>query len=224
MRTIAKLFGRSPFVPLQGHMEKVAACVEQTRPILAAFRAGDADRVETLAAAMSRAEHEADQIKQDIRNHLPRGMFLPVAQDRLIEVLVTQDSIADKAENLGRLLTLRPLPMVEGFEQPFDEFVDKNLETFARVHRIIAELDELVETAFGGVEAERARDAVGQVAQLEHEADVLQHALLKVLLANESQLTAGELYLWLQILRQLSQLSNLSERLANRVRTMLEIK
>lgn len=224
MRTIAKLFGRSPFVPLQGHMEKVAACVEHTRPILAAFRAGDAARVETLAEAMSQAEHEADQIKQDIRNHLPRGMFLAVAQDRLIEVLVTQDAIADKAENLARLLTLRLLPMVEGFEQPFDAFVDKNLETFAQAHRIINELDELVETAFGGVEAERVRDMVMRAAQLEHEADVQQHALLKVLLLHEHQLTPGELYLWLQILRQLSQISNLSERLANRVRTMLEIK
>jgi predicted phosphate transport protein (TIGR00153 family) len=114
--------------------------------------------------------------------------------------------------------------MVEDFEQPFDAFVDKNLETFAQARRIIGELDELVETAFGGVEAERVRDMVGHVAQLEHEADVQQHALLKVLLSHESQLTAGELYLWLQILRQLSQISNLSERLANRVRTMLEIK
>ncbi len=224
MRTISKLFGRSPFVPLQGHMEKVAACVEQTRPILQAFRAGDAARVETLATAMSQAEHEADQIKQDIRNHLPRGMLLAVAQDRLIEVLVTQDAIADKAENLARLLELRLLPMVEGFEQPFDRFVDKNLETFAQAHQIIEQLDELVETAFGGVEAERVRDMVDRVAHLEHEADVQQHALLKVLLAHEAQLTPGELYLWLQILRQLSEISNLSERLANRVRTMLEIK
>lgn len=224
MRTFAKLFGRSPFVPLQGHMEKVAACVHKTQPILEAFRSGDMAKVDMLAKEISEAEHEADQIKQDIRNHLPRGMFLAVAQERLVDVLVTQDAIADKVENLARLLTLRPLPMVTGFVEPFDAFVAKNLETFEQAFKILNELDELVETAFGGVEAERVREMVHQVAALEHETDVLQHALLKVLFEGESQLSAGELYLWMQILRQLSQISNLSERLANRIRSTLEIK
>lgn len=224
MRTFAKLFGRSPFVPLQSHMEKVLGCVQQVRPILEAFRVGDTAKVESLAGDISRSEHEADQIKQDIRNHLPRGMFLPVAQEKLVDALVTQDAIADKVENLARLLTLRPLPVVEGFAEPFAAFVDKNLATFDQVWKIVQQLDELVETAFGGVEAERVREMVHQVAALEHEADVQQHALLKVLLEGETQLSAGELYVWMQIMRQVSQVSNLSERLANRIRSMLEIK
>ncbi len=224
MRTFAKLFGRSPFVPLQSHMEKVVACIQQVRPILEAFRIGDAGRVESLAAQISQSEHEADQIKQDIRNHLPRGLFLPVAQEKLVDALVTQDAIADKVENLGRLLTLRSLPVVDGFAEPFAAFADKNLATFDQVWKIIQQLDELVETAFGGVEAERVHEMVHRVAALEHEADVQQHALLKILLDGEAQLSPGELYLWLQILRQVSQISNLSERLANRIRSMLEIK
>ena len=38
MRTIAKLFGRSPFVPIQTHMDKVAEVVERHADLVAGQR------------------------------------------------------------------------------------------------------------------------------------------------------------------------------------------
>ena len=53
MRTFAKLFGRSPFVPLANHMDRVAACVDRTDEMFNAFKRGDFDDVERLAATIS---------------------------------------------------------------------------------------------------------------------------------------------------------------------------
>jgi len=224
MRTIAKLFGNSPFVPLQAHMEKVAACVAKVPELFAAMKAGDHASVERLAAEASNLEHEADQVKHDIRNNLPKSLFLAVDRGRLLDILKVQDQLADKAENIGVLLTLKQMTLQPWMAADFEAFLAKNLDAFASVRDIINELDELLETGFGGEEAERVMRMIDAVAFKEHEADVLQRVLLKSLYANDADMTVGEFSLWSNLFKQVSDLSNLSERLANRVRRTLELK
>ena len=224
MRSIAKLFGRSPFVPLQVHMDKVADCVQKTTAVVDAALVSDTQRVSALAEEISTLEHAADEVKHDIQSQLPRGLFLAVDRARLLEVLGIQDNIADKAENLGSLLTLKVLTVPAGFDEQVRRFLAKNLEAFEAARGIVHELDELLETGFGGAEAERVVQMVHRVAELEHEADRLQHELLKHLFAHEDEFSHGTFYLWTRILRQISEISNLSERLANRIRTLLIVK
>lgn len=224
MRTIAKLFGRSPFVPLQSHMEQVTACVDKTVEMFGAFSRGDFEQVERLAAVISQLEHEADQVKHDIQDHLPKGMFLPVDRARILEILSTQDNIADKCENMAVQLTLKRLAMLDILRNEFQKFLDKNVEAFRLVRDVVEQLDELLETGFGGAEAEKVKKMVMDVSYKEHEADLLQRSLLKLLYTQEEHMTVGTFYLWSQIIRQVAELSNLSERLANRVRVTLELK
>ncbi len=224
MRTFAKLFGQSPFVPLQSHMEKVAACVSMVPELFSLASKGDYEGVAKLADEVSKLEHEADQVKHDIQTHLPRSLFLPIDRERLLEILSIQDNIADKAENIGVLLTLKDVSIAPFLTEGFQALLDKNIEAFDAVHRIIGEVDELLETGFGGDEAERVLAMVDDVAFKEHEADVLQRSLLKTLFAHEGDLSVGDFFLWTQLFRQVSDLSNLSERLAHRVRRTLELK
>ena len=224
MRTIAKLFGQSPIVPLQAHMEKVAQCVEKVTQMFTALRQGDQAAIETLATETSKLEYEADQIKHDIQNHLPKRLFMAIDRSRILDILGVQDNIADKAENIGVLLTLKALAMPDWLSGDFDAFLDKNLESFKGARDIINQLDELLESGFGGDEAERVLRMVEQVAHTEHEVDLLQRQLLKSLFANESGLSTGDFFLWTKLFKQVSDLSNLSERLANRVRRTLELK
>jgi predicted phosphate transport protein (TIGR00153 family) len=224
MRTIAKLFGQSPFVPLRAHMDKVALCVEKVPVMFEALVRGDHAEVENLANEISTLEHEADQVKHDIQDHMPRSLFLPVDRDRLLEILSTQDNLADKCENIGVLLTLKQLTMPTWLAADFDAYLKKNLAAFAGAHAIIKEMDSLLETGFGGPEAEKVLAMVQQVAYTEHEVDVLQRQLLRHLLQNESDLTVGDFFLWQRLFMQVSDLSDMSERLANRVRRTLELK
>ncbi len=224
MRTIAKLFGRSPFGPLQSHMERVAECVAKVPELFAAVEAQQDDVLPGLAAEISRLEHAADQVKNDIRSNLPKRMFLSVDRGALLEMLATQDSIADRCENIGVLLTLRHLDMLDCFKPHFASFLEKNIEAFHAARRLIQELDELVESSFGGAEADKVKNMVEDVAFKEHEADVIQRELLRELFRNEAAMTYGQFFLWSQIFQEVADLSNLSERLAYRLRMTLEIK
>jgi uncharacterized protein len=224
MRTIAKLFGQSPIVPLQAHMDKVTQCVEKVKQMFEALREGDHALIEKLAEQTSALEYEADQIKHDIQSHLPKRMFMAIDRARILDILAVQDNLADKAENIGILLTFKALTLPDWLRDDFNAFLNKNIEAFEGVRGIINQLDELLETGFGGGEAERVLRMVEEVAHMEHEVDVIQRQMLKSLFANEGGLSVGDFFLWTKLFKQVGDLSNLSERLANRVRRTLELK
>lgn len=224
MRTFLNLFGRSPFTPLRSHMQNVADCVHLLPELFQALDAKDYRRVEQIASMISIHEHQADITKNDLRNHLPHSLFLPIDRSNLLEILALQDSIADRSEDIAVLVTLKPLVIFDTFKQEFKLFLDKNIETFDEVQNIIKELHELLESSFGGLEADRVKAMVETVAFKEHEADILQRQLLKNFFAHEDPLTFVTFHLWQRIFESIASISDLSQNLANHVRMTLEIK
>lgn len=224
MLTILSLFGRSPFAPLQSHMESVGYCVHRLSELFEALEQKDYPRMEKLAEEISRLEHDADLIKNDIRNHLPKTLFLPIDRGNLLEILSIQDNIADKAEDVAVLVTLKPLELLPIFKNEFKLFLHKNIETFDEAKLIIKELHELVESSFGGIEAEKVRSMVDEVAYREHEVDLIQRQLLKSLFKAEDQLTYVTFHQWQRLFESIASISNYSENLANRIRMTLELK
>ena len=224
MRTIAKLFGRSPFMPLQSHMGKVAECVQKVPELFQALKQGQYDAIDKLAVELSDLEHAADLAKNDIRNNLPKGLFMPVDKETLLSILALQDSIADTAEDIGDLLGLRQLKMQDSFQDDLDAFLAKNMESFEVAHRIIREIDELLESSFGGLEAQKVIKMVDEVAYKEHEADLIQQTLLKKLFNLQPEIPYPDFLLWLRVFEMLGRISDLSENLGNRVRMTLEVK
>ena len=56
---------------------------------------------------ISKQEARADNTKNELRNHLPGGLFMPISKTALLEILSLQDDIADDCEDIGILLTLK---------------------------------------------------------------------------------------------------------------------
>lgn len=224
MRHFFNLFGKSPFAPLQSHMEKVSSCVHLLTDLFQAMKENNEEKTSSIANEISEKEHQADLTKNDIRNHLPKSLFLALDRASLLEILSLQDSIADKAEDVAILTLLHPLKIMKPIQESFPIFLKKNIECFEGACDIIKELHELLESSFGGIEAEKVRTMVETVAYKEHEADILQRKLLMDLFASESELTMSTFHLWQRIIENLSDISNLSEKLANRIRMTLELK
>ncbi len=222
MRNILRIFGRSPFIPLQIHMEKVGNCVDRIPDILTAYRGGDERAVRELSDSISKLEHEADLIKHDIRDNLPRSFFLPVARNDLLRILDIQDSIANRAENVGVILTFKQLRSFDELDEAFDIFVGKCLETFSLVRQVTDAFDELLEAGFGGHEANAARQLADKVARCEYESDVAQRALARVMFAGEEKISYADFFLWYRLVRQISRIADRSNNLATTIRSTLE--
>lgn len=224
MQALLNLFGRSPFAPLEAHMDKIALCVHKLKDIFKAVLEEDREKIDQLEKEISKLEHEADIMKNDIRNHLPKSLFLPIEHSQLLEILTLQDSIADTAEDVAVTLTLKPLVMLDDFKKEYLEFLEKNIEAFDKAHDIIRQMHELLESSFGGTEAEKVRKLVHEVALKEHEVDLIQRELLKRILNAEDKMSYATFHVWQRTIQAVSAISNISEKLANRVRRTLEIK
>lgn len=222
--TILNLFGRSPFAPLQSHMEKVSSCVHLLADLFIALEQRDYATVEKIATHIAELEHQADITKNDIRNHLPKSLYLPIDRAQLLEILSVQDKIADKAEDVAVLVTIKPIELLPSFCTEFKDFLHKNIRTFDGALLIIKEMHELLESSFGGIEAQKVRSMVEDVSYKEHEVDMIQRQLLKKLFTSETEMSYTTFYLWQKICGATADISNLSETLANRIRMTLELK
>lgn len=224
MLTIAKLFGKSPFTPLQNHMKKVSLCVNELKNLFKAILEKDMEKIEKIAKKISKLEHEADLTKNDIRNHMPRSLFLPIKREDFLIILSIQDSFADKAEDIAVLSTFKKLTNIKDLKKDFEEFFKKNVESFDLAKKVIKEFDSLLEASFGGIEAQKVKTMTEELALMEHELDILQYYLMKKLYKIGDGISYPIFHLWQTIIKEVGSLSNLAENLGNRIRMILELK
>lgn len=215
------LISKNPFGSLKRHMEKTLVCIEKTKEIFQAVFAGDKERVSILAKEISQAEHECDLIKRELRTEVSQSIFLPIDRRDLLQVLSNMDSIADSAEDLGVLLTMRWMVLPESLRPYFDVFLEK---TFTVVHEsatVIFALDRLLEAGFSGPDAEEVMGRIDHIDRLEHKADKAQDQLGKKLFEHENEFEAASLIMWIKIIERVGKLSDCSERMMNHIRLML---
>lgn len=223
MRTIARLFGKSPFAPLKVHMKKVASCVEKLCELLEAFQNNEPEKLPNLAKAISKLEYEADLTKNDMRNHMPKSLFLPVERYDLLQILHIQDSIADTCEHIGITLTLHPLQVPTSMQENLKAFIAKSFETFEKTHGVILEFDNLIESTFGGIEAEKVKALTEEVSFIDHQSSKLKNVLSQHLFEVASDMPHHLFYLWNRLFDDIARFSKLSERLCGRVRMILDV-
>lgn len=80
-----------------------------------------------------------------------------------------------------------------------------------------------MESSFGGLEAEKVKSMVEVTAFKEYEAEKMRRQLMKQLFAKGDSLTPPVFHLWMNLIEEIGELSHLSERLANRIRMILEL-
>ena len=89
------MFGRSPFQPLLAHIVKAQECADQLLPFFEATLAGDWEEAARVRETITRLEHEADELKTELRLNLPNTLFLPVSRTDLLELISVQDKMAN---------------------------------------------------------------------------------------------------------------------------------
>ncbi len=221
MRLITRLFGRSPFGPLQEHMTIVRECAHKIPDLFEALKKNDRAQFDQIVAEISSLEHKADEKKNDIRSHLPKTTFLPVAREDLLDILSIQDSIADVAEDASTLLSMKPIPFPKELEPEFNDFMAKVIQTVDKAWEVLDQIDELVEFTFGGPEANKVHAIIDQVCYLEHEGDISQMKMLRKFLNIENKFSKGEFFILMKSFEKVANVANYAEKLSNRIRTLL---
>lgn len=220
MAWIDKLVSKSPIKPMQQHMGVAVLCAREILPLLDAMADGNIEGIRDRRGEIDRLEHEADQIKHEIRAHTPKKFLMALDRRIILEILDYQDSIADTAQDIAELADQRNMHLPEPLIEPVRALAHSVVAACEQGQRIIDELDELVETGFGESEMRRVDEMIRELNRLESETDRQLDAASRKLFSIENDLGVATIF-WHQVLRQIARLADLAERVGNRLRLLM---
>ena len=221
MSLIKQLFGKTPFGPLVSHTKKVHECVELVKPLVDALLKEDQGEVHRLQDTISKLEHEADLIKHQIREDLPRRYLLPVAREDLERFLHCQDSIADSAEDFAVILTLRNTRAHPELVGELNDFVDQVLRVSRSLTAAAEEMHTLAEVSFGGAEARNVLERIKNLGQEEWKADKMQRKLSQHVYRLENELDPVTIFFYDKMFQALGSIANAAENTGDLLREMI---
>lgn len=224
---IKLLGGAAPFDLLLKHLHKTMECVNLTKPLLNAAILGDSAEVQRIADQVYKLEHDADTIKNEIRDHLPQSMLMSVSRSDFLAFLREQDGLADKVEDLAAMLTMRDLKLpAEWKDGPFREdllkLADYAVTTAQQASKMMGRFEEFRHMGFSGKEIQKLREDAGAVGHLEWKVDKLQYKLVQMLLSHDNpQWSFVSTYLLLEVIRALGRLADHAEGMGDYIRLMI---
>ncbi len=219
--SILDLFAKSPFKPMQEHMQVVLQTVKLLHPLLLSLADGNDARIGELQRQIDDLEGKADTLKNDLRAHLPKRLLLPVDRRDLLEILSLQDTIADLCQDVADLLIEREMPVPSLMREPLLALAQAVEATCEHSAKVISRLDELLELGFRGREAERVEQMIDELGRMEAQTDELQTQLIRAVFRLESEMSAVSVMLWYQLAHQIAGIADNAEKVGNRVRLLI---
>lgn len=217
----ASLFGRSPIGPMQRHIAKAHECALKLVPFFEAVMVEDWIKVEQVQQEMARLEQEADRLKKDVRLHLPKGLFLPVSRSDLLELVSVQDKVANRAKDIAGLVLGRHMSIPAGLQPIVRTYVQRSVDASAQALKAMNELDELLETGFGGREATLVESMVEELGTIERDTDQLQIEVRRTLFKLEKDLPPVDVMFLYKIIEWIGDVSDRAQRVGNRLEQLL---
>jgi len=221
MSLIGEMFGTSPFAALVAHTKKVHECVLLVKPLLEACIREDYDEIHRLQDQVTRLEYEADQIKHEIREHLPRRYLIPVSREDLEGFLHSQDDIADFAQDFAVILLIRNTRIHPDLQQEFRELLEQVLKVVNSLVVAAEELQTLARSSFKGAEAQKVLAEVSGLGEQEWMADRIQRRVSQHIYRLEKELDPVTIIFYEKMLHSLSQIANAAEKTGELLRAMI---
>lgn len=219
--TIPMLFGKSPFKALQTHMREVVDCARDVQPLIQALADSDQAEVEKVKIRIFEREAKADEIKNELRLHLPKSLFMPVDRRDLLEILHLQDTIANRAQDIAGLLFERRMTVPPFMQEPLIALTARCIDTCEYSLSVIEELDELLALGFRGREAEKVNDMLTELNDIEDETDELGIALARALFEHEDEMKPVSVMMWYQLIEWIGDLADYAEKVGDRLRLLI---
>lgn len=218
---LSSLFGKSPIKPMQDHM--TVAC-ETANELVSFFEAvvdSDWDRAAKIQRRIADKENQADDLKKNLRLHLPKSLFLPVPRTDLLELLSMQDAIANTSRDIAGIMLGRKMEIPSAIQTQMQEFVQAAVKAADQALKAINELDELLETGFSGSELTIVEKLIEELDHCEHEADELEVSIRADLFAIEDSLPPVKVIFLYRVIEWVGDLSNCAQKVGSRLQLLL---
>lgn len=221
MNNILGLFAHSPLKPLQRHSDKVTECCSLLIPFFESTFSGDWYTATSIRAKIAETERQADTLKREIRLKLPRGLFMPIDRTDLLELTTQQDKLANYAKDIAGRMIGRQFTFPPEMQEDFMKYVCRSLDATVQAHRVIEEMDGLLETGFKGREVNFVNNMIHELDAIEDDTDHMQIKLRMMLRNIEEQYNPIDIMFLYKTLEWIGVLADQAQRVGSRIELML---
>ncbi|MBM23012.1 MAG: TIGR00153 family protein [Gammaproteobacteria bacterium] len=209
--SILGIFAKSPFVSLQKHMDigKQAAIALQN--FLTSAGVSDWSKAKQYRQEIIDLEHAADDIKNQIRTHLPKSLFMSVSREDLLDLVYTMDGIPNTAKDISGIMIGRQMEIPNQIAEQFSAFVKAAIKAAKQASVAIEKVDEVRRGGFSSSDADLLQDLVAELEILEHENDDLEAALRNDFFEIEKDFPAVDVMFLYDIFNRIGSLADISQ-------------
>ena len=218
---LANIFGTSPVQPLEKHVDIAYRCTRELNGFFAAVVAGNWKKAGKARDRISDLEHEADDLKKNIRIHLPKSLFMPVPREDLLELLLVQDKMANRTKDVSGLVFGRKMKIPDEIADKFLEFVSRNVDAAKQARKSVRELDELFTSGFRGAEVALVESLIEELDQIETDTDDRQAELRAALFEVERGLEPIDVMFLYRVIELTGEIADMAERVGRRLELLL---
>jgi len=221
VNVLANIFGSSPVQPLEKHIGVAYQGAKQLHDFFVAAIDGDWDTASGHCDEIARLEHEADDLKKTIRLSMPKSLFMPVPREDLLELVLVQDRIANRAKDISRIVLGRKMQVPQSIAEQFLNFVDRNIDAAKQARKSVRELDELFTTGFRGAEVDLVSGLIEELDQIETDTDDKQADLRWAVFAIEDEMKPIDAMFLYKIIELTGEIADMAERVGRRLELLL---
>jgi predicted phosphate transport protein (TIGR00153 family) len=225
---LANIFGASPVMPLEKHIEIAHRCARKLRPFFSAAVSGDWEKAQEVRNEIEALEQEADDLKKKIRLNLPKSLFMPVPREDLLCCSCRTRSLigpgtfpANRTRDVSGIVLGRRMQIPESIADQFLDFVDRNVDATKQARKSVRELDELFTAGFKGAEVNLVVGLIEELDSIETDTDNKQAELRAALYEIEDTLKPVDAVFMYQVIELTGEIADMAERVGRRLELLL---
>ena len=117
--TFLGMLADSPFSGLQEHMSLGNQATAELENFLKAISQSDWNTAAECREKIVKLENQADDIKNTIRNNLPKSLFMSVSRQDLLDLVFTMDGIPNAAKDISGVMIGRKMELPKEVTEDF---------------------------------------------------------------------------------------------------------
>ena len=209
--SIFGMFAESPFSALQKHMDLGKQAAIALQNFLTSASVSDWGEAQQYRQEIIDLEHAADDIKNQIRTHLPKSLFMSVSREDLLDLVYTMDGIPNTAKDISGIMIGRQMEIPNQIAEQFSSFTKAAIKAAKQASAAIEKVDEVQKGGFSSNDTNLLQDLVAELEQLEHENDDLEAALRNDFFEIEKDFPAVDAMFLYDIFNRIGSLADIAQ-------------
>jgi len=217
---ILQTLRKSPLELIMNHFDCVKHGTLTLEKTMDYYFKEDYIKFKKYSERIDKFEQRADRIKGNIRNHLPKFIFLPINKVDFLMLLKELDGMLDSAKDVAVLMEMRETKVPKNIQEDLKKLIDKVNEVVYTMEKVMELFNTLLETSFGGKPRQEIKNVIYKLHKLEHESDVIEKQISKNLF-NITDMDPIAIVHLLKITERIGIIPDRAENAGDRIRAML---